>query len=368
MDSLASLAKLLRVSSDFNPEEGVVSFICVLSTLPQAFAGQTIQLRLGRRTLMAIKLPMRKGKQPLKFGPVIRRMDGLKKMTEFALTLRIDETGEVANVEETDGEFLEAASIKDAAHFFARVQVHFSRFQHGDLLVVGARAAYNNISDFYVRAAALTVQIHRLIEKTVEQLAVEDRTTVEEFLSQASAVVAEGEALIAATEEPDWRLVRWTTSLATVGANLALSVDNSVQARSLYRSAARNTPLVRLSAVSALNCINSCFLAGTMAAFAGDPTEARELLELGVTGYQICVAAQDVLQNVWVVGDLINAARASRQCFIALAKLNFLDNKNGDRINVETTVDLAEIDSPVAVMANAGLCRDYAADIRSISV
>jgi hypothetical protein len=80
------------------------------------------------------------------------------------------------------------------------------------------------------------------------------------------------------------------------------------------------------------------------------------------------VAAQDVLQNVWVVGDLINAARASRQCFIALAKLNFLDNKNGDRINVETTVDLAEIDSPVAVMANAGLCRDYAADIRSISV
>jgi hypothetical protein len=368
MDGLASLAGSLRVSSEFDPDAGVVSFVCTVSMLPEALAGRTLELRLGRRTLMAVKLPTRKGKQPLKFGPVTRQMDALKKMTEFALTLRIDETGETANVLETDGEFLEAASIKDAAHFFNRVQIHFSRFQYGDLLVVGARAAYNNIPDYYVRAAALTVQIHRLIERTVERLAAEDRTTVEQFLSQASAVVTEGERMIAATEEPDWRLVRWTTSLATVGANLALSVDNSAQARSLYRSAAQNTPLVRVAAVSALNCINSCFLAGTMAAFAGDAVEARELLELGVTGYQTCVAAQDMLQNVWVVGDLINAARASRQCFIALAKLNFLDNTNGDRIDAGTTIDLAEIDSPVATLVNAGLCRGYAVNIQSISI
>lgn len=366
MENLVSLAGDTTVISEFDQDAGSVSFVCVIRNFPDALAGQTVRLRLGKRTLMTAKLPAAMGKNPLKFGPVAQPIDQLKRLTEFALTLRIDDTDDVAPVTATEGEFLEAASISGEDHFFKRVQEHFSRFKSGDLLVVGARAAYHNINDFYVRAAALTIQVHRLFEMPMDQLAAFDPATVEEILTKAAEIVREGEAMIASVEVPDWRAVRWTTSLATVGGNLALSINDSVRARSFYRSAARNTPLVKISMVSALNCINGCFFAGTLAAFAGDKAEARELLELGVTGFKVCVEPQDLLRNVWVIGDLINVARASRQCFIALARLNLLDGDLAQRIDGGSKIELGAVKSPVLAMVRSGLCPTYAGHLKTI--
>ncbi|OYX35516.1 MAG: hypothetical protein B7Y99_03120 [Caulobacterales bacterium 32-69-10] len=68
------------------------------------------------------------------------------------------------------------------------------------------------------------------------------------------------------------------------------------------------------------------------------------------------VEAQNLMENVWVIGDLINTATACRQCYIALAKFGYVKPKD-DRpiIDPQSVIDLRHIKNPLFLILEAGL-------------
>jgi hypothetical protein len=75
-----------------------------------------------------------------------------------------------------------------------------------------------------------------------------------------------------------------------------------------------------------------------------------------------------VMANVWVVGDLIDIARASRMCFIALGRLGRLEQ--GVEPRMDAAVDhlaLEDIKSPLHAMLQSGVCPDFASTVNEIA-
>ena len=62
-----------------------------------------------------------------------------------------------------------------------------------------------------------------------------------------------------------------------------------------------------------------CFMHGVLSHILGDVDTARDSLEAGIESVKPAVQAQNLMENVWVIGDLVNVMRVARQCFIARA-------------------------------------------------
>jgi hypothetical protein len=91
---------------------------------------------------------------------------------------------------------------------------------------------------------------------------------------------------------------------------------------------------------------------------------ARECLERGVRAYPKVVAAQDVMTNIWVLGDLANANAASRMCFIALGRMGLLARASGPRMREALTeLNLRQVQSPLAKILKAGCAPRLAAAV-----
>ena len=86
----------------------------------------------------------------------------------------------------------------------------------------------------------------------------------------------------------------------------------------------RYVALVSVARVSALNIVNGCFVHGLLSHVLGRSDVARASLTTGVESVPALVAAQDLMENVWVMGDLMNVMRSARQCFIALVRLKLV--------------------------------------------
>lgn len=255
------------------------------------------------------------------------------------------------------GDLFRALTLETPEDFHRHIQLHHSRFASPVLLEIGARAAFLGFKDnFLVRTAALVVMAHRIFERRSTELEPSDFDRAARIVRLALAEVALGEALIErGGARPDWQHVRWTVSLATIAGYLALLNNRYTEAASLFEVNLRQVPNVQVARVSALNLVTGCFTHGLIMSALGLRERARDSFSAGLEAVKPVVAAQDLFENVWVIGDLMNVMRAARQCFIALARLklrNFRDQP--PVLDPGDTIEIAEVKSPLRQILAAG--------------
>lgn len=317
-------------------------------------ATQTIGLTLGGRRIAAFDL-VAEGE------PVDGRIAlGRREVAVTDLLTLNDFTLEVVDAEgnpmgercsaEFSGDFFKAIGLDSAEAFFANVQEHHTRFKSAVLLELGARAGYLNVpSDFVVRTAALVVTGHRLLERLIGQGSEVDLEAASRLVVAALTEVAAGEALIAGEgAEPDWRHVRWTVSLSTIAGYLALMNGRYLDAATLFEVNVRQIVHVEVAKVSALNFMVGCFAHGVLMSALGDTDSARNSLSVGLEAVKSIVQAQNLYENVWVIGDLINVMRTARQCFVALVRLKlYQPDVPYPIIDPLFQINTAEVQSPL---------------------
>ncbi len=361
----------LRLAAELPEGQSRVQFRATVESVPDSLLGRELVLAIGTSTVMGLPLPAAAPAAPLQFGPTYLSMEELKGLASYDVTLRLADDEERFPVprEITDGPLFEAIGIQEEAEFLAKVQLHHSRFRNRDLVYLGAKATYLRLNGPLLQAAALTVLAHRYLERDLLGLSPVDRRMMRWIDGEArkvtSVLAAELDAITGAT--PPFPLVRWTVSLATVGGMLALCRDELPTARQFFAIAARQMPHVRVSAVSGLNLVNACFIAGLLAAVAGDQEEARELLRTGVTSYPQIAAAQNMMANVWVIGDLIDVAHSARQCFIALVWLGLAPESREPVVDALTTLEPKLVKSKLAAIIASGFAPRLAAAFAEIA-
>ncbi len=334
-----------------------------LPFVPAGLAGRRLRLALGETGLLATTL--RASEAPVEFGPLRLTLAEAGRLSGEPARLRLGD-GPPLPPGRLAGLPLEAMALDGEDAFFAKVQLNHSRYADPVLLRLGALAGYRRLAGFAPRAAALTILAHRVLERDLRQLTAQDHEEAAWLRRAGRALVEEGVAELAAARAPHWTMVRWTTSLATVCGMLSLCQDDAAEASFFLGAAAAQSHLVQLAPVAAMNMVNACLLHGLLLALAGEREAAAGVLERGVRAFQPCVAAQDVMANVWVIGDMINVGRASRQCFVALCRLGLMEPGRVPRIREDTRLDLTQVASPFARILKAGLCPGVAAGLAAL--
>ena len=157
-------------------------------------------------------------------------------------------------------------------------------------------------------------------------------------------------------DTPDWRYIRWTISLATVAGYLALLNNQYTDAATLFAVNVRQVPNVHFAKVSALNLVLGCFTHGLLMSAFGMRDRARDSFSTGLEAVKPVVQAQNLFENVWVIGDLMNVMVAARQCFIALVRLNLQDfDQSEPIIEPGQQIDTALLKGHLRAILNAGL-------------
>ena len=365
----ATLADAFALSSRLLPDDDAAEFLVTLSRLPAALAGARLRLRLGPTTVMAISLPPESRDAPLRFGPT--RLPLWKLRRQRAFDVVVSSEGDApplrCAVTRLSGELLEALTLPSPEAFFDRIQLHHRRYKDPRLLMLGAISAYGRFADFEVRAAALTIPAHRLLERDFRRFDAHDLELMRWICDQGLDLVDEGAGLLARTASPKWTLVRWTVSLATVCGLLSICQDRLDHATRFFGVAASQTERVTISPVSALNLVNACFIHGLLLAAEGGLEQARDSLERGVRAFPICASAQNVMRNVWVLGDLLNVCKASRSCFLALGRLGLLQPKSEPQMKATDSIDLGQIQSPLQAILRAGRSPRLLAAVQDIA-
>lgn len=359
-----TLAGGARLSGELEPGGAHLTLMLDLDAVPHSLAGRRLRLCLGEAVLMDV--PLRHTGGPAQFGPL--RLTLAEALRGFAAPPRLSVAGLPPRAPgRIEGPALEALSIATEAAFFEKVQLNHSRFQDPALLRLGAQAAYRRLPGFAPRAAALTVLAHRVLERDLGRLSAGDHAEAGWLRGEGRRVVEEGLALLAAAKDrPYWTVVRWTTSLASVCALLSLCQDDAPAARFFFGAAAAQAHLVQVAPVAAANLAHACLLHGVMLGLADEREAARAVLERGVRLFQTAAAAQDMMANVWVIGDMINVGRAARMCFVALARFGLLEQGATPRIHPGTRLDLRQVAAPVMKILAAGLCPGLAAQLAAL--
>lgn len=312
----------ITVSSVVNNADQTIAFKANVDRLPALIDGVGLTFLIGSQPFLHV--PAVRSPGLVVTGAV--SLDEMRRFGSFDITIRDDKGAEVSDGLEhmLVGPFFDAISIGAVHEFFTNVQLNHSRFSSPVLLEIAARAAFIRFDGhFVVQAAALTIIAHRFLDRPVTSLKGQDEH-VGWLLDRSTAIVERGEALIAGTDEPDWEITRWTISLATVAGYLALIGDRYVRAEGLFAVPVRNMALVRLARVSALNIVTGCFVHGLLSHVLGRNDVAKASFTTGVQSLPALVSAQDLMENVWVIGDLMNVMRAARQCYIALVRLKLI--------------------------------------------
>ena len=223
-----------------------------------------------------------------------------------------------------EGDVFRALALDTPDEFHKLIQLHHSRFTSPVLLELGAWAAVLRFpDDFVVRNAGLVVLAHRILERPLDQLQLEDFERSQTIVQMALEDIVIGEELIReGGDAPDWRYIRWTISIATVAGYLALLNNRYTDAATLFAVNVRQVPNVHFAKVSALNLVLGCFTHGLLMSAFGMRDGARDSFSTGLEAVKPVVQAQNLFENVWVIGDLMNVMVAARQCFIALVRLN----------------------------------------------
>lgn len=367
--AMDELAAVCLVTGALDEGSGPATFHVEITAVPTLLLGRKLNLTLGNATVMAIQLPAAPLTMPARFGPTLLDYALLLRQPHYRLTLaQVDEprAGE-SLVTRTSGVLLEAMTLDDEGQFFTKLQLHQSRYKDPRLLTLGAKAALGRFTSFAARAAAVTIVAHRLLERDFSAFEPFEDELTDWVLGEGRPLVLEGAQMLAPAGEATWAMIRWTVSLATVCGLLAVYRNDLAEAEFFFEAAVEQTPLVGKAPVAALNLVNACFILGLIQAASGRLEDARRTLEQGVRAYLPCVAAQDVMFNVWVLGDLINVAYSSRLCFISLGLLKLLPPSDVPQMDSLSRLQISQLQSPLGRILKAGRCPPLASFIDSVA-
>lgn len=345
----------ITVYSAVNDSDQIVVFEAGVDRLPDVIKGIGLTFAIGDRPFLRVPA-LRPAGLTLTASLTIGE---LRALSRFDITIRDDNGTEVSDGLEhmLVGPFFDALAIDTVHEFFARVQQHHSRFPSPMVLEIAARAAFARFEGHYaVQAAALTIIAHRFLDRPVASLKALD-VEIGWLVDRSAEIVEHGKALIDGSETPDWEVVRWTISLATVAGYLALIGDRYVRAEGFFAIPVHYVELVRLSRVSALNIVTGCFVHGLLSYVLGRNDIAKDSLTTGVQSLPALVAAQDLMENVWVIGDLMNVMRAARQCYIALVRLKLIPAAGpggAPLIDPNTQILVSDVTGPLHALFLAG--------------
>jgi hypothetical protein len=107
-----------------------------------------------------------------------------------------------------------------------------------------------------------------------------------------------------------------------------------------------------------MNVVNGAIFSGLLEAAMGNMEAANTQLRAAMLSVKPMVEAHNPLANVWVVGDIAEAALGLRQAMIAMVRLGLISNKNEPMIQADDYFDVHQIKSPVGAFLEAGYCRD----------
>lgn len=357
-DILAACAERISVTAA-SEGEGLIAFQIDATGLDERFAGRKLALLLGSTQVMTLKFPDRLTRPDRHFGPARIPVASLRRNSEFTAAI-LDEAGDrsiALSADQCSGDLFEAVRIDTELEFLARIQNNHSKFASPDVLMIGAKSYYHRTMSLELRAACLTIMFHRLIWKEPKQISDDDLSFIRWLVNQSRSVLKACRAELKAAP-PTWTLVRWMVSLATVAGHGALINGDPAVARDCYAIAGSQRANLKLSPVSGLNVINGCFFGGLLAAATGNMEMADKQLRNAVNGLRTMVHAQDLLANIWVTGDILDAGRTSRQAMIALVRLGLLDQKDKPVIGAAHQLDLKAAKSPVGKLVDAGFCKE----------
>lgn len=356
-DAAAFLADQLSVTAS-SEGDGYIQYVAEATDLDQRLAGHRFALYVGSTLVLQLKFPGEL-KPVRRFGPGRIPIATLRRNADFSATLVDEASGRIVAIapEQLSGDPFEAAQISEVGDFLTRVQGNHTKFPSPDVLTIGAKSFYGKVDSVELKAACLTILFHRLI--WLEKLNEADIGFLRWLVGQSRDVLRECRQQLK-TAPPSWTLVRWTVSLATTAGHGAIVNNDPETARRFYAIAGSQIHHLKISPVSGLNVINGCFFSGLLAAVSGDMDMAKKQLRNAVTGLRNMVEAQDLLANIWVTGDILDAGRTSRQAVIALVRLGLADpaNKNDPMVSAAHQLDIKAAKSPVGKLAQAGFCKE----------
>lgn len=316
------------IASDVDNGRRKILFSGHIVDYDEGMVGASVALTVGGEAIATFSLSGGNdtGDGHIRFAPVEVDISKLLRLTDTHFDA-IDAYGRPLEPDvpvQFEGDVFRALALDTPDEFHKLIQLHHSRFTSPVLLELGAWAAVLRFpDDFVVRNAGLVVMAHRILERPFAQLQPEDFERSQTIVQMALEDIVIGEELIrAAGDTPDWRHIRWTISIATVAGYLALLNNRYTDAATLFAVNVRQVPNVHFAKVSALNLVLGCFTHGLLMSAFGMRDGARDSFSTGLEAVKPVVQAQNLFENVWVIGDLMNVMVAARQCFIALVRLN----------------------------------------------
>lgn len=356
------------LSGEFEAGGEHVALFLDLAEVPPALAGRRLRLCLGETGLMAVPLRARPAQfGPTQFGPLrLTLPDALRHAG--APPRLLAEGLPPLPPGRLEGAALLAMAPTDEAGFLAMASRRDTRHADPRLPGLAARAAYRALPGFRPRAAALTLLAHLLLERDLTRLTAADHAEARWLRAEGRAMLAEGRALLAGAAGPEPEALRWMVALGHACGLLCLCQDDMAEARAGFGVAAAQAHLLHQAPCAALDLVQACLMQGLLLGLDGEDEAAREVLERGVRAFQPSVTARDLMADVAAMDELIAVARASRQCFVALAKLGLLATRATPRYERSMPLNLGHFAPSVPRLSAAGLCPRLAEGLAMLGV
>ncbi len=267
---------------------------------------------------------------------------------------------------ELRGDLARVLTINDERTFSRVLQVPTSRVKERLALFLGSLVNLDKFADTETEFACRTILIHRMLEEPALVNHFDANKQLDVFLASCAELLANYPMSVLDTAI--WSTVRWCCSLSMVVGYLQLARENYEGAYACFKYSASCLPHVSRSKVSALNVIQASFFSGLIGAYLHKGAETEYWLKQAVLGLQSVVASQSLMDNVWVVGDLINVAQVSRQSYIALGLLGFVSNSSEvTRIDAAAKVSIGVVEGPMLNLVRAGRMPQFISFIRQLN-
>lgn len=363
---LAATARATRVvaSSD---GDGFITFATIVTGAALPAGDRNLVLRVGTSTIMRLSFPRDMERNERRFGPSRIAVRSLRWNANYRVWLVDEESGESAEIapEHLEGEPFAAVQIAEKQDFLVHIQNNHTKYASPDLLMLGAKSFYYRTESPELKAACLTIMFHRLIWLEPADLVEPDIEFLRWLVTQSMTTLALLQRQLASAP-PTKDGVRWTISLATVAGHGALVGNDPIQAKALYAIAGDQAPNLGVSPVSGMNMIHGSLFSGLIEAGLGNMEMAEKQLRAAMSGIRAMVDAHNLFANVWVIGDIADAALSLRQAMIAMVRLGLLSNRNEPMIAPDDYFDVHAIKSPVGNFLAAGYCANVWKKLESI--
>ncbi len=355
---LADTARATRVVAS-SEGDGFITFAAIVTGASLPAADRNLVLRVGTSTIMRLSFPKDMERNERRFGPSRIAVKSLRWNANYRVWLVDEDSGDSAEIapEHLEGDPFAAVHIADKRDFLVHIQNNHTKYTSPDVLMLGAKSFYYRTDSPELKAACLTIMFHRLIWLEPAELAEADIEFLRWLVAQAATTLTLLQRQLASAP-PTKEGVRWTISLATVAGHAALVGNDPAQAKALYAIAGDQAPNLAVSPVSGMNVIHGSLFSGLIEAGMGNMEMAEKQLRAAMSGIRPMVDAHNLFANVWVIGDIADAALSLRQAMIAMVRLNLLSNKNEPMINPDDYFDIHAIKSPVGNFLSAGYCAD----------